>query len=473
MTRTVGLPRHPGGFLFAGRMDSVESVTASYSTIKAASKPEAIGQLLADQVIAPMLPSVHVGKVRTREGRRFEAPKVLWNVYEVTLELPGGIEATKLFWTKAFFDDSDCQQYADRISHLLANQHGSPLDPGGYAHFFEELNMFLFFFPVDPVFPALSRFFDPKRALPVLSRHFSHLRPNASVSTVRAERIKYLPEISTIVRFEGDIGEERPLNIYGKFQHSHRGQFTYDVMRALWQTPARINGDLIVAEPLGYYPEYALLLQSELPGDEIEGDRHSPTFMAQCVAAGRTLAYIHNSGVDVGAPHTIDVEIERLRNRLGEFKMSSPKVFTLLRGLLEQIAAKAQRVPAEAAVPSHGDYKYNQFLFDGKNFGLIDVEYFVRAEPSFDLGKYCGHIAPSVPQDWSDTAQANEARRAFLDAYCAVRPEYRGARFPLYEALSLATRALVVVWSQPRNWPYTAETLVALAYERLKTPWGE
>jgi aminoglycoside phosphotransferase (APT) family kinase protein len=153
--------------------------------------------------------------------------------------------------------------------------------------------------------------------------------------------------------------------------------------------------------------------------------------------------------------------------------MSGPKIFTLLRGLLEQIVARAHRVPAENAVPSHGDFKYNQFLFDGKSFGLIDVEYFVKGEPSFDLGKYCGHLTPSVPRDWSDTVRANEARRVFLDAYCTVRPEYRGARFSLYEALSLATRALVVVWSQPRNWEYTAETLVALAYERLKTPWGE
>jgi Ser/Thr protein kinase RdoA (MazF antagonist) len=448
-------------------------VTVSYSTIKAVSAPDAIAQLLADQVIAPVMPSVHVRKVRTREGRRFEAPKVLWNVYEATLEMPGGIEATKLFWTKAFFDDADCRQYRDRISHLLARKSGNPLDPGGSAHFLEDLNMFLFFFPVDPVFPALSVFSDAVRAMPILANHFSHLRPEAPVSALRSERIKYLPEISTIVRFEGDIGEEHPLNIYGKFQHSRRGQFTYEVMRALWETPARKNGDLIVAEPLGYYPEYALLLQSEVPGQEIDGDRHSPIFMAQCAAAGRMLAHIHNSGVEVGTPHTIEVEIDRLQNRLNEFKMSGPKIFTLLRGLLEQIVARAHRVPAENAVPSHGDFKYNQFLFDGKSFGLIDVEYFVKGEPSFDLGKYCGHLTPSVPRDWSDTVRANEARRVFLDAYCTVRPEYRGARFSLYEALSLATRALVVVWSQPRNWEYTAETLVALAYERLKTPWGE
>ena len=60
--------------------------------------------------------------------------------------------------------------------------------------------------------------------------------------------------------------------------------------------------------------------------------------------------------------------------RLEEFKISGPKVYMLLRDLLRQIAAKAERVQPEAPVPSHGDYKYNQFLFDGKNFGLIDVD---------------------------------------------------------------------------------------------------
>jgi len=72
-----------------------------------------------------------------------------------------------------------------------------------------------------------------------------------------------------------------------------------------------------------------------------------------------------------------------------------------------------------------------------------------------------------------DTVEADEGRRIFLNAYCEVRPEYKGTRFSIYEALSLATRALVVIWARPTNWQYTAETLIALAYERLKTRWGE
>lgn len=448
-------------------------MAVSYSTITALSKTDAITEFLATRVIAPVLPSVQVKKVRTKEGRRFEAPRVLWNVYEATFELPGGIESSTVFWTKAFFDSSEAEKYRHRVSRLLANEDGNPLDPKGYARHFEDLNFFLFFFPIDPVFPALRMFFDPDRAAPVLAGYFAHVRPGAAIDQVRAVRVKYLPEISLIARFEADVGEERSLSIYGKFQHSHRGAFTYEVMRALWDLPARAAGELVVSEPLAYYPEYQLLLQSEVPGEEIPRSRHSEIFKAQCEAAGRTLAHIHNSKISVGHPHTVDVEISRLEERLEQFKLSGPRLFLNLRQLLTQIRAKADRIAVEAPVPSHGDYKYNQFIYDGTKFGLIDVEYFVQAEPSFDLGKYCGHLAPSVPKDWSDTAVADEGRRIFLDAYCALRPQYRGTRFSIYEALSLATRALVVIWSQPTNWQYTAETLIALAFERLKTRWGE
>jgi Phosphotransferase enzyme family len=446
----------------------------TYAAVQDLSKTGAMEEFLATRVIGPVLPSVQVKKVRTtKEGRRFEAPRVLWNVYEATLEMPDGVESTTLFWTKTFFNDGDAQKYQHRISRLLSTEDGNPLDRHGYVRHYEDLNLFLFFFPADPVFPAFRTFFDPTRAASILSGHFAHVRAGANVAEVRPVRVKYLPEISLIVRFEAEVGEDRPLSIYGKFQHSNRGAFTYEVMRALWESPARRGGQLTVAEPLGYYPEHQLLLQSELPGDEIPRSRSSDIFKAQCEAAGRTLAHIHNSRITVGQPHTVDVEIDRLVERLEQFKMSGPQLFMNLRGLLTQIRAKADRVPAERPVPSHGDYKYNQFLYDGTNFGLIDVEYFVQAEPSFDLGKYCGHLAPSVPKDWSDTVEADEGRRIFLDAYCALRPDYRGARFSIYEALSLATRALVVIWSQPTNWRYTAETLIALAYERLKTPWGE
>ena len=448
-------------------------MSVSYSTIKALSEPEAMATFLAEQVFAALSPSVQVKKVRTKQGRRFEAPKVLWNVYEAELEMPGGVQARALFWTKAFFADEDCRAYEARIRRLLESQNGNPLDPHGYARFFPDLNLFLFFFPTDPVFPRLGKVSTPASVEPLLVEHFKKVRPDAVIRSIASTRVKYLPEISCILRYEADIGEEEPLTIYGKVQHSRRGAMTFEVMSALWALPARVRGDLVIAEPLAYYPNDALLLQSALPGEEVKGDRHSEIFLNQCEVAGRMIGHIHASGIQAGEPHAAEVEIDRIDKRLEEFKLSAPRVFMMLRDLLKQISARERRLRREAPVPSHGDYKYNQFLWDGRRYGMIDVEYFVQAEPSFDLGKYCGHLWPASPKDWSDTAQARKARRIFLDSYLAVRPGYDGRRFSIYEALSLATRALVVTWSQGRNAAYMAETLAALGYEQLKMRWGE
>jgi len=235
-------------------------MSVSYSTIKSVSEPEAMAALIAERVIGPVLPSVQVRKVRTRQGRRFEAPRVLWNVYEAELEMPGGLEVRPLFWTKAYFDDKDCADYRKRIDRVLSSQNGNPLDPNGYASYFPDLNLFLFFFPSDPIFPRLAKVATPATVQPFLLDHFARMRPDAQVRSLHAERIKYLPEISCIFRYDADVGEEQPLTLYGKVQHSKRGATTFEVMKALWDLPARATGELVVAEPLAYYPHESLLV---------------------------------------------------------------------------------------------------------------------------------------------------------------------------------------------------------------------
>ena len=254
-------------------------MTVTYSRIKDLTEPEAMAAFLATRIIQPALPAVHVKKVRTKEGRRFEAPRILWNVYEAVLEFPGGLEVRRLFWTKAFFRDDDCEAYRERIEKMPSSQDGDPLDVAGHVRFFPELNLFLFFFPADPAFPALVTAFDASRLRPLLEPISRHLKPETALGSVTPMRVKYLPEISCIIRYELDVGEERPLNIYGKIQHSRRGQLTYEVMKALWNLPARASGDLLFSEPLGYYPEYDLLLQSEVRGEEIEGDRRAKAIL--------------------------------------------------------------------------------------------------------------------------------------------------------------------------------------------------
>src|SRR5256886_6931427 len=184
-------------------------MSATYSEIKALSEPEVMTDFLARGVGSAASPAVGGKGVRAVSGRRFEAPRVLWNVYEAELELPGGVEIKPLIWTKAFFNDADCEDYRHRISWVLRHRNGNPLDPQGYVRFFPERNYFVFFFPTDPTFPSMPTVFDVEAMRPILEPHYQYLRHDATIRSVKAVRVKYMTEISCIDHYEADIREAR------------------------------------------------------------------------------------------------------------------------------------------------------------------------------------------------------------------------------------------------------------------------
>ena len=155
--------------------------------------------------------------------------------------------------------------------------------------------------------------------------------------------------------------------------------------------------------------------------------------------------------------------------------------------VIDHVGIRVNDLPAsrrmyEAALAELGFVVLSECEFEGDAyvlFGRGDSDDFclhsVGTKPGRDRVTTGAHIAFCARDDdsvmrWHDAA----VRHGGTDIGApGVRPEYRGTRFSIYEALSLATRALVVIWARPTNWQYTAETLIALAYERLKTRWGE
>ena len=103
-------------------------------------------------------------------------------------------------------------------------------------------------------------------------------------------------------------------------------------------------------------------------------------------------------------------------------------------------------------------------------FTLVDFEEVGWADTSWDLGKWCAHAVPSMPESWEDSDGAERARAAFLERYLQLRPNATRGRFPLYEAIHLANRAMVLMWGQTENWQVAAQSLLTLAMERLQTP---
>jgi hypothetical protein len=50
-----------------------------------------------------------------------------------------------------------------------------------------------------------------------------------------------------------------------------------------------------------------------------------------------------------------------------------------------------------------------------------------------------------------------------------LRPYATLQRFPIYEALQLALRAMASMWSQTSGWERVTEIFLVMAFERLKS----
>jgi aminoglycoside phosphotransferase (APT) family kinase protein len=185
--------------------------------------------------------------------------------------------------------------------------------------------------------------------------------------------------------------------------------------------------------------------------------------------AAEALAVIHESQVENDERITIQAELERLDRVAEKFAYVHPEGHFLLRDLITHMRERVQKTTEEEWLPTHGDLKYDQFMFHNDRFTLLDFDYFATAETSYDLGKFCAYLVPTRPKDWRDSVAVEDARVRFIRRYRELRPHATLQRFGVYEALQFALRAMASMWGAKPGWHGVAETYLVLGFERLKS----
>jgi aminoglycoside phosphotransferase len=323
------------------------------------------------------------------------------------------------------------------------------------------------FAPIDPGLPTLAAASDPAVVRRILAPRYS---PKTPPARIRVETVRYIPEVSAALRYRvADKPGAAERVAYGKVYRGGRGQDMHTTMQQLWQLSRQRPELLSVVEPLSYDEDLALHLEHAAPGTEVGSDRTNPVFFAAAVAAAQALAVMHDSDLTIGGELSLELEVGRLDDVVHQMSLVHPDGGRLLRDLVAQVRIRIGKTPPEAEVVTHGDMKYDQFLQHDGRFTLVDFEDAGRAETSWDLGKWCAHAVPSMPESWEDSDAAERARSAFLQRYLELRPTATRGRFPIYEAVHLANRAMVLMWGQTEGWSEAADSLLTLAMERLRT----
>jgi hypothetical protein len=398
---------------------------------------------------------------------RVDPPHSYWSVFAVDIYKDEEERSLRLV-VRGALNAEAWDSLSGRLLRHGAGNRCDPINGVGYPVLFPETWHAYWFYPYDPSLPGLPEANDPVRMAAVL------LGTNDAETVLRAarrievERVRYLPEVGAILRYNIDV-EGTPITIFGKVQPGARGLRTTRIVEGLWRAAAKYPGYVHLPRPLGYVEELGMLIEEGVRGKPLGGSRTRAEFDGLPEAAGDALAVIHEAHVDCDERITIQAELERLDRVSEKMAYVHPEGHFLLNDLITHMRDRIKRTPEEEILPTHGDFKYDQFMFHNHSYTLLDFDYYATAETSYDLGKFCAYMIPTRPRNWQDSAAAEEARVRFIRRYRELRPHATLQRFPVYEALQFALRAMSAMWMQKAGWHRTAETFLVLGFERLKS----
>lgn len=408
----------------------------------------------------------HVDSVR-RRGTRLDPPDSYWSIFSVDIYREDEKRNLRLV-AKGAFHDQAWEALSGRLTRHGAGRPCDPIDGLGYPRLFPETKHAYWFYPFDPTMPNLPQATDASRMAQILVGVETPSDIAAAASRIDIERVRYMPEVGAILRYTLDL-PGAPGRVFGKVQPGNRGLRTFNIVNSLWKAAARYPGYLHLPRPLGFVPEMGLLLEEGARGRPVAGRRTSAQFAMTGNAAAEALAVIHESDVEVDARIDLELELARLDRVAEQFTYVLPGGHFLLTDLISHMRDRVRKTDEEAILPTHGDLKYDQFVYHNDTYTLLDFDYFAMAETSYDLGKFCAYLFPSTPHDWTDTVAAEEIRLDFIRRYRELRPHATLQRFGVYEALQFALRAMAFMWAQTRGWEGIAETFLVLGFERLKS----
>jgi hypothetical protein len=402
-----------------------------------------------------------------RRGTRLEPPDSYWSLFGIDINKDEEERELRLV-AKGALNPAAWERLTDRLQRHGAGRPSDPLNGVGYPELFPETQHAYWFYPFDPSMPSLALANDPVRVAAVLLGLEDEARAREASQRLTIQKVRYMPEITGILRYTIEQ-PGLPARIFGKVQPGRRGLRAMNVVQGLWRAAARYPGYLNLPRPLGYVEDMGMMLEEAVRGRPVTGKRTSAEFMMAGNAAAEAIAVIHESDVRSDQQIEIEREIARLDRVAEQFAYVLPDGHFLLKDLITHMRDRVRKTIEEEVLPTHGDLKYDQFLFHNEHFTLLDFDYFAMAETSYDLGKFCGYLVPSQPKDWSQSAAAEDVRALFIRRYRELRPHATMQRFQVYEALSLALRAMAYMWTQLPGWEQGAESFLVLAYERLKS----
>lgn len=357
----------------------------------------------------------------------------------------------------------------------------APLGSGSWTVAVPELGLRLAGEQLSEALPALRALTVPEEARELLERGLRQGSPRYSdlrIASCAPEVMRYKPGSRCTVRYRleylGDGGVDGPAMVVGKTWDGLTGANVYEGMRALWRSEFARSPTVRIAEPLAFFPEENVLIQSAVPESLTFDDMlerlpppSDPGYAAATAEArvsvvkiAHGLAQLHGCGAGFGELVSWQDEVAGIGDRAARLGAAIPALRGSLGPLLAALAARNAAHRPDPHRPSHRSFRPAQVLLHGDDIAFIDFDGLCQAEPALDVALFLTMMREHGLRSAAaaDTSQAetggpntgamDELCDCFLSAYETAAPISR-ARVALWEALDLITDVLAC-WTKAK-----------------------
>jgi len=307
---------------------------------------------------------------------------------------------------------------------------------GAPVYHLPELDLVLWTFPNDPKLKRLRAALDPAAVRRTMLRLGG---PNGQhgwqLGAIEQTLVRYIPRKRCVFRCAVEWQQERTADgsprglpatmlqhVYAKvYDDAAAGEEAYAALCALGhaaQTDARW---LRIPAALHYDSDLQTVWQAAVPGRHLAAGAAevSPTQVAQ---VGRGLALLQQARLPVRPRLALEDEVEKTRQQARLMVRVHPDLAPILQDLESRLAAALPCLPRLPLVPSHGTFKLNHLLYDGRHASLVDFDSMVLADPLYDVANFIADLHYLEAQGSLPPGRAPSLGRAFYDAWTAAVP---------------------------------------------------
>jgi hypothetical protein len=255
--------------------------------------------------------------------------------------------------------------------------------------------------------------------------------------------VQVVPAHRVTARVALQFADGREGVVYAKADAQQRGPRVQAVMQALWDSPARRQGALVVPRPLLWQGDSGLHWQAALAGQPMPA---SATGLqpAQAARAGALLAALHQTPVPGGPTVEARSLLPHAARVADGLAQAHPACARRARQLAQSLMRCAPPLDTEPLATLHGDLHPGNLLWtDEGRPGLIDLDSVHHGPALLDQGAWVADALYRALLDDADPARSLPASRAFLDAHA------RASRWPVDEAVLAwaAAYQLLCLWA--------------------------